>query len=213
MEIPGRRQLVIRAKERELRKQGWGPLRTYPAARADGGPLVFQLRLPRGIELVDLGALVDSAPGAPELARRGAAALQRVREKTPVVLMGALRREQADAPGEVLGTLTVSLPDLPWPPELEEGDEHDPDGRLVANTEVTEMTEKAIRVKRMAAEPQGDGREPLPVLMLQYLIQTRYGPLSLAFSTTHADMFGDWGRWLFQEIMLTAYLGEEPAPY
>ncbi|HZC52518.1 MAG TPA: hypothetical protein VE441_08485 [Mycobacterium sp.] len=209
MKIPGRRHLAVRAEE-EFRKGGWGPLRTFPAARADGAPLVFQLRIPVAIELVELGEQPESVPGARELARRGAAALGLT--ETPV-LIGALVPKQADASGELLATLTVSLPDLPWPPELNEADEHDAEGRPVANIEVTRLSEKAIRVKRLSVQLPEEGREPLPELMIQYFIQTRYGPVSMVFCTNHAEMFGNWGRELFQKIMLAGYLGERPAPY
>ena len=46
-----------------LRKNGWGPPRRWPVPRADGlpEPLVFQIRLPDAIELVDVLSLASEA--------------------------------------------------------------------------------------------------------------------------------------------------------
>ncbi len=131
-----------------------------------------------------------------------------------MILVGALSPPAAEGGGrEIFATLTVARADLAGPPRLEDHDETDAEGRLLARTEVTQLSDQATRVKRLGVEPQGEGKEPLPVLMIQYLMQTRYGALAMAFSTTHEGMFGQRAQDLFLAITQTGYIGERRAPF
>jgi hypothetical protein len=51
------------------------------------------------------------------------------------------------------------------------------------------------------------------MLVVQYLVESRYGALAIAFSTTRPDMMGEWGLKLFADITNTAFIGERPKPY
>ena len=54
-----------RKAEKAYREGGWGPLLTFPVKRPGGEPLVFQMRLPVGHQLLDVPTMARSAVGAP----------------------------------------------------------------------------------------------------------------------------------------------------
>ena len=87
------------------------------------------------------------------------------------------------------------------------------DGDRRTHTEVTKLSDKATEVKRLIAETVPGQAEPVPILMMQYLLQTRYGAMTMAFSTTNTDMFGTFGRSIFLKVTEMGFIGERPQPY
>ncbi len=53
------------------------------------------------------------------------------------------------------------------------------------------------RIHRISGESQGEGKEPLPVLLIEYLWQSKYGLVTLAFATTRLDFMSDEARAIF----------------
>jgi len=200
-----------RRAERIYRDGGWGPLLTWPVARPEGTPLVFQLRLPTGVELIDMDTLAGSANGAPEFVGDGKQALQRGSEAAGAIVVGALCGTQDTGEREVLATVTVALSDVTGPPDVEAGTETDGDRR--SHTEVAKLSDKVTLVKRLIAETVPGQAEPVAILVMQYLIETRYGALTMAFSTTNTDMFGDFGRSMFLKVVETGFIGDRAQPY
>ncbi len=202
-----------RRAERIYREGGWGPLLSFPVVRPDASKLVFQVRMPLGIELVDLAQIAAEAPGAPPAVAQGTRALERVRSGGHVILIGALRPSQPEDRHEVVATMTVAIAAVSRSALPKASEEHDAEGNLTASTEVVELSDDATLVKRVSRESLGEGTEPVPMLVMQYLVRTRYGVLAMAFSTTHEGMFGEGGRKLFLQITKTGFIGEGPAPY
>jgi hypothetical protein len=78
---------------------------------------------------------------------------------------------------------------------------------------VTKLSDKVIQVKRLIAETVPGQADPVPILMMQYLIETRYGAVTMAFSTTNTDMFGTFGRSMFLKVVETGFIGDRAQPY
>jgi hypothetical protein len=203
--------LARRRADRVYRKGGWGPQLTWPVPRADGAPLVFQMRLPAKVQLIDVDKLAESAEEAPEFVTEGRTALARGAEALGAIVVGALCGTADDGEREVLGTVTVALAGVTGPPDLNEGVEVD--GNRRTHTTVIKLSDRATEIKRLIAETVPDRAEPVPMLMMQYLIETRYGALTMSFSTANTDMFGEFGRSMFLKITETGFIGEKPAPY
>jgi hypothetical protein len=203
--------LQRRRAERIYRNGGWGPLLTWPVARAEGTPLVFQMRLPTKVYLIDTAELADHAPGAPEFVGQAQQALQRGAEAAGAIVVGALCADQDSGEREVLATVTVALSEVTGSPDVTEGIETDGDRRT--HTEVTKLSDQATEVKQLIAETVPGQAEPVPILMMQYLIETRYGAVTMAFSTTNTDMFGKFGRSMFLKVAQMGFIGERPQPY
>jgi len=203
--------LQRRRAERIYRNGGWGPLLTWPVARADGAPLVFQMRLPTKVYLIDVAELADHAPGAPPFVGEARQALERGAEAAGAIVVGALCADQDSGERELLATVTVALSPVTGPPDVKEGLQTDGDRR--SSTEVTKLSDKATEVKRLIAETVPGQAEPVPILMMQYLIETRYGAVTMAFSTTNTDMFGTFGRSMFRKTAEMGFIGERPQPY
>jgi hypothetical protein len=138
-------------------------------------------------------------------------ALVRGAEAVGAIVVGALCADQDSGEREVLATVTVALSEVMGPPDVKEGNETD--GNRRTHTEVTKLSDKATEVRRLIAETVPGLDEPVPILMVQYLIQTRYGAMTTAFSTTNTDMFGKFGRSMFLKITETGFIGERPQPY
>ena len=67
------KRLAQRRAEKLYKEGGWGPQLTFPAERADGKPLVFQFRVPDGVELIEVQRLAGAAVDPPALVQRAAA--------------------------------------------------------------------------------------------------------------------------------------------
>ncbi|MFZ0090945.1 MAG: hypothetical protein WAL63_15655 [Solirubrobacteraceae bacterium] len=189
---------------------GWGPLRTWPVPREGKDPLVFQMRLPLTMELVDIGTLAANAPGAPQSVEQGALEIARVAPIGGIILTGALRETKPDTPPEILATMTVAFSDIAGPPDVDAhiGSDAADD---VRPPEVEKLSDRATRISRLQRVLPPDADELWPLLTIQYLIQSRYGAVAYAYATTRPGMiFGEGGRGLFRMITEGGYIGERP---
>jgi hypothetical protein len=200
-----------RKAEKAYRDGGWGPLLTFPVKRPGGEPLVFQMRLPVGHQLIDVPTMARSAVGAPAGLGAQADALERASQAAGAIVVGALC-PVSEGVGEpdVLATITVALSDVAGPPSVEEGAAYESPR---SHREVTKLSDQVTRIKRLSAEPVAGSDEPLAMLTVQYLIETRYGAVVMAFSSTREDMFGGFGEDLFEKIMATGFIGEGARSY
>jgi hypothetical protein len=206
--------LKRRRAEQMYRDGGWGPLRSWPVQRSGGEPLVFQVRLPVVLELIEVGRLARNAPGAPAVLGAATMALERAADAAGVVVVGALRPTTVpEAERGALATMTVAFSEITGSPAVEDFLPADSEQAREADVEVTRLSDKVTRIKRLSLESLGEGFEPAPVLLIQYLIETRYGALVAAFSTTDPEMMGEWGRKLYRQIVETMFIGERPIPY
>ena len=203
------KSLKERRADKEALKGGWGELRTWPVPRGDDPPLAFQMRLPATMELVDLDDLVAAAPGAPHAASDGVDEIAGVAETAGLVVVGALREHKAGQAPEVLATITVAFAEvgtLPDPDELATASDAD-----VRPPTVERLSDTAIRVDRFTRVLPPGADEYHPHLLVQYLLQSRFGSLVMAYATTDPGMiFGDGGRDLFFKITETIFIGERP---
>jgi hypothetical protein len=204
-------QLAKRRAEKLYREGGWGPQLTFPVKRAAGKPLVFQCRLPNGLALIEVQKLAAAARGAPTAVGKATTALERAGEAAGVIVVGALCPPRAsDAELEVLATMTVALADVKGPPN--------PEDFMLAETErstqeVTKISDKATMIRRLSVESLDQAQEPVPMLVVQYLLESQFGALVWAFSTTHHEMFGQWARDMYAKVVETGWIGTKPRPY
>ena len=200
--------------ELPFRASGWGPPRSWPVPRADGEPLVFMLRLPDEIELVDVPSLAESARGAPPIVAQGAAALERAAGPAGVVVIGALRPSDVPAAErEILATLTVAFSEkVRGPLSAEDFRVPDSERTTKSHEEVVKVSDKATLIIRVSTESLGEGMDPVLMLLWQYLIETSYGALVMAFSTANQQMMGPASRKLYDSIVETGFIGEQPPP-
>jgi hypothetical protein len=192
---------------------GWGALQTWPVTREGRDPLVFQMRLPLTMELIDIGALAVNAPGAPQSVEQGALEIAQVAPTGGIILTGALRETKPDTPPEILATMTVAFSDIAGPPDV---DAHlGPDAADdVRPPEVEKLSDRATRISRLQRVLPPGADELWPLLTIQYLIQSRYGAVAYAYATTRPGMiFGEGGRGLFRMITEGGYIGERPQTY
>jgi hypothetical protein len=192
---------------------GWGPLQTWPVPREGKDPLVFQMRLPLTMELIDIGALAAHAPGAPPSVEQGALEIAQVRPVGGIILTGALRETKPDTPPEILATMTVAFSDIAGPPDVDAhlGTDSADD---VRPPKIDKLSDRATRISRLARVLPPGADELWPLLTIQYLIQSRYGAVAYAYATTRPDMiFGEGGRELFSMITEGGYIGERPQTY
>lgn len=205
-----------RKADRAFREEGWGPLQTWPVPRAQGGPLVFQLRLPLNVELVDLAALAgaaEGAHGAPESLAAAAQEVQRAARVAGTIVVGALRERQDDGESEILASLSVAFSDGKGKLDPADYVPADADGD-VRPPEVSTLSDNAIRISRLTSVTPPGAEAAQPNLSVQYLVQSRYGVLSFAYATARMDMIaGGGGRSLFRKITETGYIGERPKSY
>lgn len=202
-----------RYADRQYRKGGWAPAQTWPVPREGGEPLVFQMRLPLGLELIDIATLAANAPGAPDIVRQGAAAIAQTAAPAGVIVTGALRRPAQDGTAEVIGTVTVAHSDVAGPPDAAalQPDDADQD---VRPPQVEQLSAGAVRVTRLRAVTPQEGSEPAPMLTVQYMLQTRFGALTFVWGTTQPELvFSGEGRELFLKITETGYIGTQPKSY
>jgi hypothetical protein len=204
--------LARRRAEKMFRQGGWGPLLSFPVQRSDLPPLVFQMRLPLTTQLVDLDRVVGEAPDAPELARQGQAAIARAAGPAGTILVGTLCGQRSDGGIDVLGTVTVALAEgnedwrLP-----DSGETDDREARVL--TMVTRLSDAVAQIRQLMVVDLPGHAEPTPMVILQYLVRSRYGPMSMTFGSTHPGMLSEEGRSFFAKIFETGFIGERPRPF
>jgi hypothetical protein len=188
---------------------GWGAPLTFAVERAGKAPLKFQFQLPDAVRLIDVRRLAAAAPGVPSTVARAAKGLERATAAGGVIVVGAICSPPSpDGPLQVLATVAVALSDVPGPPLLE--DHLLPESER-ADQEVTRLSERVTRIRRLSVEALSPDQEPVPMLMIQYLVESRYGAMSMVFSTTHHEMFGPSARTLYHRIFETGFIGEAPS--
>jgi hypothetical protein len=193
---------------------GWGPLQTWQVPRLDATPLVFQIRLPVTMELVGLPSLARRARGAPAAVAQDAVELEQVTGPAALVVVGALRPTTvAEAKREVLATMTVAFSELVESLDAEDFVVRDSERTVKSDVEVSRLSHRALLIRRLSLESPGVGLAPLPMLLMQYLLQTPYGALVMAFSTVNQKMMGPWGRTLYRQIVETMFIGERAPPH
>jgi hypothetical protein len=77
--------------------------------------------------------------------------------------------------------------------------------------DVRRVGDKAVVIDQLSVLPTASGEQPIPMLLMQYLLQTRYGALSLAFNTSDVGIIKD-GREVFFDIASTSWIGEAELP-
>ena len=190
----------------------WAAHYGFPVQRASGRPLVFEIRMPDGLEMVDAVALAQAARAAPAWVGDALNGLQQAVELPGVVLIGALRgTSTADAQREVVATLTVTFVEPEGPFDIEALMPKDSPSTIKSQQDYHQLSDHMWRIHRISGESQGEGEEPLPVLLIEYVWKTTYGVVTMAFATTRMDMMGDKPRELFDQIRQSAYIGEEPS--
>jgi hypothetical protein len=187
----------------------WGTHYTFPVQWSGRHPLVFEMRAPDGVELVDVVALANDARGASAWAGGALAPGEQAVQMPGVVVITAVRGTADPEPQrEVLATLAVTFAEPEGPFDTEAYMPKDSASTIKSQQDYHELSEKAWRIHRISGESQGEGEEPLPVLLIEYVWQTKHGLVTLAFATTRVDMMGDKPRELFDQIWQTAYIGE-----
>jgi hypothetical protein len=195
------------ADDRRL-ASGWGAPLSFAVKRAGKASLRFQFQLPEGVRLFDVRRLAAAAAGAPSVVARSAKSLDRASAAGGVIVVGAICPPPSpDGPLTVLATVTVALADVPGPPLLKD---YLPPESARADQALTRLSERVTRIRRLSVEALSEDQEPVPMLMIQYLVKTRYGAMSMAFSTTHPEMFGPSARTLYHRIFETGFIGEAP---
>ena len=171
------------------------------------------LRLPDEIELVDVPSLAESARGAPPLSPREPRRWSEQPDppescssaRTPVRCARGRARDPGDADGRVLreGKGATFGRGLRVP---------DSERTTKSHEEVVKVSDKATLIIRVSTESLGEGMEPVLMLLWQYLIETSYGALVMAFSTANQQMMGPASRKLYDSIVETGFIGEQPPP-
>lgn len=201
------------AAQKTMEEGGWGTHLTFPFVTRQGEKLYFQMRLPDGMEMVDLTQLAEAARGAPAFVGHFATAVAQARDQAGVILVGGLRGTAVpEAEREVLATLTVALTPLEKPFSIDDFMPEDSPSTLHSKQDVVEMTEGLYRIHRISVESVAEGRDPVPMLVIEYVYaNAQGGVLAAAFATQREDMMGDKIRDLFESIRRSFFLGEKPS--
>ncbi len=201
---------IRRRVEKVWREGGWGPVQTWPIERPGRPPLVFKLRVPLGLELIDVRGLADTAAGASPLVAQGAAALGAAAQGG-VFLVAALRTtKEPETERTLVATLTAAISDVTGPPSVEEiraGLSDDPHTRH----EVIKLTDLTTQITSLTTEPAERDAEPDRLLVLQYLTQTPFGGVVVSFSTTLTDAMTAKAHQIYHDIVRGVSIDERPA--
>ena len=187
---------------------GWHAHYSFAVDRPGEDPLVFEIRTPDGIEMVDAVALVQTAQDAPAWVGDALDGLQQAVEVPGVVAVGALC---ATSTREVLATLTVMFHELDGPLNIDDFMPKDSPATIKSDQDYVRISDHMTRIHRISGESQGEGKEPLPVLLIEYLWESKYGLVTLAFATTRLDFMSEEARAIFDTMRQMAYIGEEPS--
>jgi hypothetical protein len=210
MRNPFHRQQEFTQEQREqaYAELGWGTRVERRVRRGSSEPLYFVFHLPNDARCIDVADLAAAAQGAPAWLDGAEGALRDVARESGAFLMGAIC-DQGD-PTDVLFTITGLFSELPDAPALAVPDPPAPGEK--ATQEVEEISPSITRVERMTAITPPGAETPTGAVLLElYLIQTDFGGLALAFSTSHNGMFGPTGTKFFRGIVDRYWLGETPA--
>jgi len=186
---------------------GWGTKIQRRVPRSGGEPLHFQIRLPNDARCIEVSDLAAAAQNAPAWLEGRSEALRDVGRQAGAVLVGAVC-DQSD-PTDVLLTITVVFSEQVDGPAMQVS-EPAPGEKVIQRVERISDTE--TRVKRTSAVTLEPGADPIGLLVDEYLIQTGFGGLAIAFSTTHNGMLGGRGQGFFRAILKTLWLGDAEAP-
>jgi hypothetical protein len=187
----------------------WSAHYVFAVHRRTGKDLVFECRTPDGLEMVDAVALVQQAKGAPAWIGDGLNGLQEALDLPGVVVIGALRpTTPPEDQRPVVGTLTVTFAEPDGPFDIEAYMPKDSPATIKSQQDYHQLSDTMWRIHRMSGESQGEGKEPLPVLLIEYVWLSKPGLVTMAFATTRLDMMGDKPRELFDQIRQSAYIGE-----
>ena len=128
------------------------------------------------------------------------------------MVIGALRPSDLPAAErEILATLTVAFSEkVKGPLSAEDFRIPDSEQTTKSHEEVVKVSDKATLIIRVSTESLGEGTDPVLMLLWQYLIETSYGALVMAFSTTNQQMMGPASRKLYDSIVETGFIGERP---
>jgi hypothetical protein len=211
----------------------WSRPRSWSVPRSEGEPLVFQLRLPFDIELVDIPSPTEAGPAVVAVAGRdspgegqvaGATALTVVARAATelgqlagpagLVLIGALRPSDVpEAERQILATLTVVFA------EKIKGSPSEKDFRVPGSEQTVKSSHTVLKVSDRATlitganmESTGEGIDPVLMMFEQYLLETRYGALMMAFCTANEQGMPGKAGSLYRHITETGFLGEQAPP-
>ncbi len=209
----------------------WSPPRSWSVPRADGEPLVFQLRLPSDIELVDIPSLAEAGPavvavvgrdspaegqvaGATALTvvGRAAAELGPLAGPAGLVLLGALRASNVpEAERQILATLTVVFAEqIKGPPSQKDFRVPGSEQTIKSSHQALKVSDQAMLITGANMESPGEGTDPVLMMFEQYLLETRYGALMMAFCTANEQGMPGQAGSLYLHIVETGFLGEQP---
>lgn len=180
---------------RDIRERaGWGPRLTWPVTGAGEGELLFALRIPLEWKTVDA---LDRPPGEPGSLNQVMTALARSVDAAGVIAAQCIFR-MAGEHAPVFATVTAARADVAGPP---------PESVPGAEVERASLpVGGGVRVKRTREAELVPGRDPMPVLIVQYLLETGHGALALTFTTPQHAIFDEFAE-LFEKIAQTAWLG------
>ncbi|HTU96033.1 MAG TPA: hypothetical protein VMF14_09360 [Solirubrobacteraceae bacterium] len=200
------------ASQKSWEEHHWAAHYGFGVPRDSGPPLVFEIRMPDGLEMVDAVALAQAARGAPAWVGNALTGLQQAVELPGVVVIGALRGTATpEAQREVVATLTVTFVDTDDPVDIEALMPKDSASTIQSQQDHHQLSDHMWRIHRISGESQGEGKDPLPVLLIEYVWKTTYGVVTMAFATTRVDMMGEKASELFDQIRQSAYIGEQPS--
>jgi hypothetical protein len=197
-----------RSVDQSMAEAGWGVKSEWRVPRRSGAPLYFSVRLPDGSRFLDVSELTaQAADRLPVSVRPAAEAVAAVEGGPGIICTSALIADEE--PGKVVAVLTAGfaegvtgLPDVEALGIPSRGEE--------LRRAVIPISDQAVMLDRTSLERLDPADEPVPMLLNQYLMESRYGALSMAFTTTLTGMFSEEGRGLMGSIARTGWLGETP---
>jgi hypothetical protein len=192
--------------EATMAEAGWGVKAQWRVPVRAGAPLYFSVRLPDGSSFIDVTELTAQAGDRlPESLGAAASAIEGVDGGPGVICTSALIAD--DEPEKVVAVLTAGLAEgVTGLPDVEALGM--PSGGEELRRAVIPISDKAVLLDRTSLERLDPAAEPIPMLLNQFLMESRYGALSMAFTTTLTGMFSEQGRGLMASIARTGWLGE-----
>jgi hypothetical protein len=160
----------------------------FPATGSRGEPLVLSTRAPADWRVFDVMKMPADAAARNGSLAHVVAALARGIDAAGVIAILALGRDlpregQPDA--QLFATLTVSLADVAGPfPRSVPGAEVEP-----IEFKHPHERYRGVRIHRVRNAAVLPDQPPVPVLSVQYMVQTRHGLLISTFMTPQVDVF------------------------
>ena len=193
-------------------KHGWGPGRSWPVPRSAAPPLVFTVRLPvvafQLLEVSGQEELSAICSPAPAEIVQGAADLDQAVGAAGIVVRGVMHGQREDvAGGEFRVVLVVAFSEADGALTVENLTR--PQQRANSSTSAEKVSDRATLITHVTREPDDEHGQPVVTLMEQYLLQSQFGPLVMAFSTADQAMITPWGRKLYEQIVETSSIWDE----